>query len=95
MWIRSQSKLQLIKTDFIDVCEESVYCMTGQASAIIGKYDSKEEALKVLDMIANTIYGDKNQLMYAISRAGTGELAYPDTVFRMPEAGFSKEEENV
>jgi hypothetical protein len=57
VWIRSQDKEKLIKVVCIYLCGENHIC----ASSVeydrwyIGKYSSKEKALKVLDMIQKRI----------------------------------------
>ncbi len=53
MWIRSQDKEILIKAVCIYLCGENhIYA----SSVEIGKYSTKEKALKVLDMIERLIY---------------------------------------
>ena len=52
MWIRSQDKEILIKAVCIYLCGENhIYA----SSVEIGKYSTKEKALKVLDMIERLI----------------------------------------
>ena len=56
MWIRSQNKRLLINTDVIsvdDYCDYYVICGGGYE---LGRYYSKEKALKVLSEIQNIKY---------------------------------------
>ena len=57
MWIRSQSKTRLIKTDYIIVNETDILATPNSDSFLItiGEYSSQEKALKVLDMIQSQI----------------------------------------
>lgn len=61
MWIRSQSKTRLIKTDYIIVNETDILATPNSDSFLItiGEYSSQEKALKVLDMIQTAIMGKK------------------------------------
>ncbi len=57
MWIRSQDKEMLIKVVCIYLGGENHICASGAEwdNWYIGKYSTKEKALKVLDMIQKRI----------------------------------------
>ena len=80
MWIRSQDKTGLIKSDCIIVNKNEIRART-QADALItiGEYSSQEKALKVLDMIQKAIeYNNSHQN----ARIGRPYIEY--NVFQMP-----------
>ncbi len=60
MWIRSQDKEILIKATCICLGSENHICAYASSAEwdnwYIGKYSTKEKALKVLDMIQKLIY---------------------------------------
>ena len=75
LWIRSQDKENLInvnKIEIIDFCDAYKSAIWGD-DILLGKYSSKEKALKVLDMIQEFI---KN--MYV------GMTNYTGKSFQMP-----------
>ena len=57
MWIRSQDKKTLVKVDMVELLnyENSIVAYTSIKVGNLGKYSTKEKALKVLDMIVNYI----------------------------------------
>ncbi len=59
MWIRSQNKELLIKATCVYLSSENHICAyapnTGGDNWYVGKYSTKEKALKVLDMIQKLI----------------------------------------
>ena len=85
MWIRSQNKETLINCNVIeynDFYVENAIVATSEtiSRTIVGKYSTKEKALKVLDMIHNKIIElDKNKFL------GMTEEIYKRCVFQMPQ----------
>lgn len=85
MWIRSQNKETLINCNVIeynDFYVENAIVATSEtiSRTIVGKYSTKEKALKVLDMIHNKIIElDKNKFL------GMTEQIYIRCVFQMPQ----------
>lgn len=85
MWIRSQDKETLINCNVIeynDFYVKNAIVATSEtiSRTIIGKYSTKEKALKVLDMIHNKIIElDKNKFL------GMTEQIYIRCVFQMPQ----------
>lgn len=85
MWIRSQDKETLINCNVIeynDFYVENAIVATSEtiSRTIIGKYSTKEKALKVLDMIHNKIIElDRNKFL------GMTEQIYIRCVFQMPQ----------
>lgn len=82
LWIRSQDKETLInvnKIEITDFCDAHKNAIWGD-DILLGKYSSKEKALKVLDMIQEFI---KN--MYV------GVANYMGKPFQMPLDGEVKE----
>lgn len=55
MWIRSQSKRLLINIDVISVHNECDYYLIRGGGYELGRYSTKEKALRVLDGIQNQI----------------------------------------
>ena len=60
LWIRSQDKLKLVKVNYVYAIENkinsfSIYGETIDSAPIIGRYETKERALEVLDEIQNYI----------------------------------------
>lgn len=79
MWIRTQSRQCLIKTDLIEISELRAipieirgYQFDGEKYVLLGEYKTEAEALRVLDRIQEAI-------------------ARMDDVFVMPESGFLKQ----
>ena len=81
MWIRSQDKIRLIKSDYIVVFKNEIRASTNSDGFLItiGEYSSQEKALKVLDMIQECI--DQNNSHHN-ARIGVPYLEY--NVFQMP-----------
>jgi hypothetical protein len=77
MWIRSQNEELLIKATCVYLSSENHICAyapnTGGDNWYIGKYSTKEKALKVLDMIQKRI---NRAFMYDYQ---------PGLVFQMPQ----------
>ena len=84
MWIRSQNKETLINCNVIeynDFYVENAIVATSEtiSRTIVGKYSTKEKALKVLDMIEERIIEiDKTKFF------GSKEEVYISNVFQMP-----------
>ena len=81
MWIRSQDKTGLIKSDCIIVNKNEIRARTQADGSLItiGEYSSQEKALKVLDMIQKAIeYNNSHQN----ARIGRPYIEY--NVFQMP-----------
>lgn len=81
MWIRSQYKTALIKTDYVKVVKNEIRAKASSDGFLvtIGEYSSDEKALKVLDMIQERIkYNNSHQN----ARIGIPYLEY--NVFQMP-----------
>ena len=60
LWIRSQDKLKLVKVNYVYAIENkinsfSIYGETIDSAPIIGRYETKERALEVLDEIQNIL----------------------------------------
>ena len=60
LWIRSQDKLKLVKVNYVYAIENkinsfSIYGETIDSAPIIGRYETKERAIEVLDEIQNYI----------------------------------------
>ncbi len=56
LWIRSQDKLKLVKVNYVYAIENkinsfSIYGETIDSAPIIGRYETKERAIEVLDEI--------------------------------------------
>ena len=82
IWIRSQDKRRLLKANyvrkngsFIEVVHSDMGC------TLMGIYSTEEKALKVLDMIQETII--HNETVYAHEFSGSGVRDYD--IFQMPE----------
>lgn len=82
MWIRSQDKAGLIKSDCI-ILNKNEISATAQGTdgftITIGEYSSQEKALKVLDMIQKCIEHNNS---HHNARIGIPYLEY--NVFQMP-----------
>lgn len=84
MWIRSQNKHDLIKADRIHQDGGHIW---SDGYITLGKYSTKEKALKVLDMIQKEIL----KVNCVLSPINNGEVvrmlgyAEPPKVFEMPQ----------
>ena len=92
MWIRSQDKNVLINVELVQVIEYDLEILghSGARVGCIGKYSTKEKALKVLDMIQefiNCIEEYKAQGEYKREIvSGCNEIRRLNTfVFQMPQ----------
>ena len=86
MWIRSQSKTRLIKTDYIIVNETDILATPNSDSFLItiGEYSSQEKALKVLDMIQNQINMNEEFASQGENHNNNGSLRLIKFVYQMP-----------
>ena len=81
MWIRTQDKTQLIKSEYITIYGNVIKAVCSDTSYItLGEYSSQEKALKVLDMIQNCI--EHNSSHQNSGWDSTPHLVYD--VFQMP-----------
>ncbi|OMD00891.1 hypothetical protein BJP46_18860 [Paenibacillus odorifer] len=70
MWIRSQSREVLVKTDSIEVKREnpyksdSIYNLVG-SNVLLGSFSTMDKALKELDTIQDAVF--KNFSVYNVS----------------------------
>ena len=81
MWIRSQDKTTLIKSEYITLYGNVIKVVCSDMTCItIGEYSSQEKALKVLDMIQNCI--EHNSSHQNSGWDSTPHLVYD--VFQMP-----------
>ena len=81
MWIRSQNKFDLVKTDYVFVDENEVRAIKGDKRVLLGEYKSEERALDVLNLIQSNIF-QGTKLDYITSG---GVRHYRDKVFEMPQ----------
>lgn len=81
MWIRSQDKTRLIKSDYILVNKNEIRATTQSDGFLVtmGEYSSQEKALKVLDMIQECIEHNNS---HQNARIGRPYIEYK--VFQMP-----------
>ena len=87
LWIRSQDKEMLAKTNRIDIDTNGKTIVINGFETIIGKYETKERALEVLDEIQNIL---KPQMI--ISKVGKPIAEICDgTVYREPDEYDFKE----
>ena len=81
MLIRSQDRTKLVdiagKTIAIDRAN-AIGIMYANSNVLLGKYTSKEKAIKVLDMIQETYKQQKTEMIYR-------EGIYDIRTFQMPE----------
>lgn len=82
MWVRSQDKTSLRDCWSFLVQDRWVFGVTLDKTVIdLGGYSTEEKALKVLDMIQETI--TNNETVYAHTYSGSGVRDYD--IFQMPE----------
>ena len=78
LWIRSQDKLKLVKVNYVYAIENkinsfSIYGETIDSAPIIGRYETKERAIEVLDEIQKLLKtaelnDDINVIVYQIPK---------------------------
>ena len=85
MWIRSQSKKQLINANdlYIGKYREKYFISTGKVNDL-GMYSSEEKAIKVLDMIQDFEIRHQANLLLAIYQE-SNDNAEENMVFQMPQ----------
>lgn len=78
MWVRTQDKMSLIEVQGFQICyiknEDEEYWEIYTIGTSLGKYNSKERALEVLDEI--------QKLLIAMPRT---EIPFNNIVYQMPE----------
>ena len=79
MWIRSQDRTKLVDASELNIC--SSYKVVGIYAGInaLGMYSTEEKAMKVMDMIEDTI------LKCEAMRTGYAEYDFGEFVFDMPD----------
>ena len=93
IWIRSQDQCQL--AIFMDIYIEDSYngdfeiygCTCSDELNMLGKYDNKEKAVKVLDMIQEHIESNKSEFWnrnYGEEWGGS-IVTHSNNVFQMPQ----------
>lgn len=87
MFIRSQDRCTLIKTDCVFLNQDDdISCLKGDKSIYLGTYKSHERALEVLDMIQDAIEDGMSCYEKAlIDKYGTTQSWKRHTIFEMPE----------
>lgn len=80
MWIRSQDKKILMKIKKFEIARNKVIVGFNGNFETLGCYSTEEKALKVLDMIQETII--QNETIYAHTYSGSGVRDY--NIFQMP-----------
>lgn len=90
MWIRSQDKKTLVKVDMVELLnyENSIVAYTSIKVEDLGKYSTKEKALKVLDMIVNYINSGGRMFVTDQHKTDLGMSAVYEKklgVFQMPK----------
>lgn len=91
IWVRSQEKSVLINATDIwtekEVINATSTTTSGGSCLTVGVYDTPEEAIKVLDMIQNSI---SDWTSFTGPTEGWGGVNHGQRVIEMPPAGFSK-----
>lgn len=81
MFIRSQDKRVLVKTDIVYIHNFlQIKCLKGEEFIHLGTYETRERALEVLDMIENRII--KGSTFDFINKC---KRTTKEFVFKMPE----------
>ena len=95
IWIRSQSKRILVKAECVEVSREYIYASTitynsesGSAQYDVGKYESEEEAMAVMDKIQEFIKTGTRGSMQRESGSGWNGIEKYGEIFQMPPKGF-------
>ena len=78
MWIRSQNRIVLINADKFIVSKEHEVFRIYSVNSFLGEYSTEEKAMKVMDMIEDTI------LKCEAMRTGYAEYDFGAFVFDMP-----------
>lgn len=85
MWIRSQSKKQLVNANELYIGKRGErYCVSTGKGFDLGTYSSEEKAIKVLDMIQDFEIRHQANLLLAIYQE-TNDNAEGNMVFQMPQ----------
>lgn len=78
MWIRSQDRKTLVNADKFSVSKEHEVFRIYSVNSFLGEYSTEEKAMKVMDMIEDTI------LKCEAMRTGYAEYDFGAFVFDMP-----------
>lgn len=90
LWIRTQDKLKLVKVNYVYAMKNkinsfSIYGETVDSAPIIGRYETKERAIEVLDEIQDKMLNGA----FAKKINGLGEeldlIPNPILIYNMPE----------
>lgn len=85
MWIRSQSKKQLVNANELYIATRSIgYCISTGKGNDLASYLSEEKAIKVLDMIQDFEIRHQANLLLAIYQE-SNDNAEENMVFQMPQ----------
>lgn len=80
MWLRSQDKKTLINSNCVEVLDNVIVAYTGELRRPLGKYETQERVLEVLDQIEHRlICGNSHDDMSGNRRV------QKQFVFHMPE----------
>ncbi len=86
IWIRSQDKKILIKSNNIQVCNSDCKWLILTHGNIVATYSSKEKALKVLDMIQeNIVRKEELKMLCQICDRSNFTVNLDGCVFEMPQ----------
>lgn len=82
MWVRSQDKRRLLKVEDVRIlgCSDGCSDIWANNNCNLGKYSTEKKALKVMDMIQETII--HNETVYAHAFSGSSVRDYD--IFQMP-----------
>lgn len=82
IWIRSQDKQTLVNIDGLYIASliKGIYIVCSIRDNKLGRYSSKEKALKVVDMIQQHI----EESMYINDIDSHEHAFYPKEIFQMP-----------
>lgn len=89
IWVRSQNKEVLVEVENLAIFSKEGSYEIHSYTECLGKYSTKEKALKVLDMIQERIQkGSKYKrrvVYYAQEYQGRNDYDYGEIVFPMPQ----------
>ncbi|APM37332.1 hypothetical protein [Clostridium kluyveri] len=88
MWIRSQNRKRLVNVGMLDICDTRIFVseLPGQipkSGICIGKYESEEKAVKVLDAIQKHVELIEHNRMFI--NQPEEQYNYEYYIFEMPE----------
>lgn len=93
LWVRSQDKKTLVKVDMVELLnfENFIVAYTSIKVVDLGKYSTKEKALKVLDMLQMCITGEiafKREYLKKFRDIGMGTYSAREFVKEMQRQVF-------